>query len=549
VSTPISFCTSCGAHLPAGVRFCAACGQDSTVAAPAPSFAVPVPQAAPPAYDPPPLPPGAPPFLVPTPARGGLSGPACAALGCAAAVLVLVVVAIVVAAFVLQGGPAPVGILAQATATPTPLARQTDPAVATQTALGTTAAVSTPLPVIIVVTATPGPTTVTPVPPPATPTPVPATPTPVPATPTALPPTATPLPTSTATRAATNTPVPPAATRIPTPEQMVYGDSIFKDSLTANYVGWGEGSTADYNRYFGGGQYHIVVNSPQWTVYGSPGIKVNASDFIYTADCTFVSGPRNNSYGIIFRQLDSQNFYYFNITANGYWSFEKAQAGKFTSLVGWTPTSAIDKNSMTDYLSVRAVGSSFSFFINGTKVGAYVDSTFAAGNIGVAVSTGDQGASHIAFDNVQAWQPWFPANLTPTPVAFSPVPGAHTVFFTIKNGSPWAYVTDKTGKRWDLPGYLTIATIHTEPGDRIVLQTDAPSFTFLFDCGTSPNAYSPCDFNADSPAKLPREISVVRGSVPGYINISLPGNWGAARPGFPGQRYLADPVLRIGFGQ
>ena len=330
---------------------------------------------------------------------------------------------------------------------------------------------------------------------------------------------------------------------------MIYGDSIFKDGLSANYAGWGEGSTADYNQYFGGGQYHIVVNSRQWVVYGAPGNKVNAGDFLYTADATFVSGPRDNGYGLIFRQVDNQNFYFFGISADGHWRFDRAQAGALVTLVDWTPTSAIDKNSMTDYLLVRAVGSSFSFFINGVKVGAYVDGTFSAGNIGVAVSTGDLGASHIAFDNVQVWQPWFSANPTPTPPTFSPVAGAHTIFFTIRNGSPWGYVTDKQGKRWDLPDYLTIGTIHTEPGDRIVLQTDAPSFSLLFDCGLSPNAYSPCDFTADSPANLPREIQVLRGSVSGYFNISRGGNWGAVRSGFPSQRYPADPVLRIGFGQ
>ena len=203
---------------------------------------------------------------------------------------------------------------------------------------------------------------------------------------------------------------------------------------------------------------------------------------------------------------------------------------------------------MTDYLTVRAVGSNFSFFINGTKVGAYTDSTFSTGSVGVAVSTRDKADSHVAFDNVQVWRPSFSASPPATPLAFTPVAGAHTVFFTIRNGSPWGYVTDKNGKRWDLPGYLTIATIHTEPGDRIVLQTDAPSFSLLFDCSLSPDAYSPCDFSADSPANLPREIKVLRGSVSGYFNISRGGNWGAVRPGFPSQRYPADPILRIGFG-
>ncbi len=138
---------------------------------------------------------------------------------------------------------------------------------------------------------------------------------------------------------------------------------------------------------------------------------------------------------------------------------------------------------------------------------------------------------------------------TATPSAPTPVPGAITVYFTIQNGNPWGYVTDKQGTRYSTGAYPTISGIHTEPGDRIVLQTNAPGFVLLFDCGTTPEAYSPCDFTADSPANLPKEIRVNRGSVSAYLNISRGGNWGDPRPNFPGQRYPADPVLRIGLGR
>lgn len=122
-----------------------------------------------------------------------------------------------------------------------------------------------------------------------------------------------------------------------------------------------------------------------------------------------------------------------------------------------------------------------------------------------------------------------------------------TVFFTIQNGSPTGYVIDKSGVKHTPPGYLTIADLHIAPGDRIVIQTDQSRFSLLFDCGTSPQTFTPCDFVATTAAGLPVEIRKNTGGT-AYLNISRADNWAGVRSNFPSQRYPADPVLRIGFG-
>lgn len=122
-----------------------------------------------------------------------------------------------------------------------------------------------------------------------------------------------------------------------------------------------------------------------------------------------------------------------------------------------------------------------------------------------------------------------------------------TVFFTIQNGSPTGYVIDKQGVRYTPPGYLTISGFHINAGDRIVLQTDQSRFSLLFDCSTTPQIYSPCDFSADSASKLPTEIRKNRSGT-AYLNISRADNWAGMRSGFEPQRYPADPVLRIVLG-
>jgi hypothetical protein len=138
-----------------------------------------------------------------------------------------------------------------------------------------------------------------------------------------------------------------------------------------------------------------------------------------------------------------------------------------------------------------------------------------------------------------------PTAVPSTPVG-GPVPGAISVFFTIRDGSPTGWVYDKQGIK-HTPAYNTISGISVSPGDRIVLQTDTARFSLLFDCSTTPGTFSPCDFSADSTANLPREIRAVKNGMSAFLNISRADNWAGVRPGFAPQRYPADPILRILF--
>ncbi len=124
-------------------------------------------------------------------------------------------------------------------------------------------------------------------------------------------------------------------------------------------------------------------------------------------------------------------------------------------------------------------------------------------------------------------------------------PNTFVVFFSILNDWPVGYVVDKQGVRRTPMG--PTLELQVAPGDRIILQTDQTRFSFLFDCGTSPKTFTPCDFVADTPAGLPSEIRK-NTSGTAYLNISRADNWAGTRPGFPSQRNPADPVLRIGFG-
>jgi hypothetical protein len=220
-----------------------------------------------------------------------------------------------------------------------------------------------------------------------TPTFVPRSPTPRAATaapsPTQPPPTATGRPLPTATPVLTPTPRPADV-------YMVNFDTIF--------TGWEEDENADVRRYYANGQYHILVKSSGMTAWNTSGR--NFQDFSLEVETTQVAGPDDNGYGVLLRHVDDDNFYYFEISGDGYWEFSKQEDDEWVTLIKWTEASAIKQGKATNVIKVICDAAAFDFYVNNTQVGDYFDGTFTEGDIGLSVSAYSAGGVHIAFDNL-----------------------------------------------------------------------------------------------------------------------------------------------------
>ena len=202
-------------------------------------------------------------------------------------------------------------------------------------------------PVVLVVTATPPPSTSTSTPPPST------------STPTALP-----SPSSTPTKTAT--PKPPTATPIPTAEAIALGNVLFQDSLASNSNKWSE-STREENFFFQDGKSHITLlttNAGGYTkseVYNNPGQRPRIKDFVLEVEAALAEGSDANSYGVSFRQTD-EAFYFFETSGNGSFRLRKSE-DKWTTLIDWTPHPAILTGKRSNALRVVAKGNAFTFSI------------------------------------------------------------------------------------------------------------------------------------------------------------------------------------------
>jgi hypothetical protein len=217
-------------------------------------------------------------------------------------------------------------------------------------------------------------------------------------------PTETPLPTSTPFPTET---LSPTSTPLPTDTQT---DGLpFIEHFTTNVNGWAETTVTDeYGviTYTINGKYVWDANAKQpvnYKVWADSAPLV--SDFTLAVEAQRKNGPQNSSYGVVFRVVDDQNFYFFAISDVGQYYVSKQIDGQWITLIDWTETPAI-LNGQVNTLSVTAIGNQFTFFINGEQVNIINDDAISSGYGGLSIelyTAGDQAT--FAFDNFEMKTP------------------------------------------------------------------------------------------------------------------------------------------------
>ncbi len=197
----------------------------------------------------------------------------------------------------------------------------------------------------------------------------------------------------------TFTPAPAAPQASPAPTEA----PTFADDFDQPDSGWAQEIGDDYEMGYFEGQYRILVkkkNTVAWSTLGQ-----SFTDFITVVEARQAGGPNNNGYGLIYRYQDKDNFYYFRISGNGFYSAAKMVDGKWKKLVGWTKSPHINKGQGTNHLKLICRGRYMSFYVNGKHLFEWWDSTFAQGDIGLAAGTYDEAGVMIYFDNLEVYAP------------------------------------------------------------------------------------------------------------------------------------------------
>ena len=163
---------------------------------------------------------------------------------------------------------------------------------------------------------------------------------------------------------------------------------VISDTFTGNPNGWSIGKTADaygvLNRQLGDGRFRWDAHADKdvyWEYWPSMGAY---EDINYAVEVKWISGTNRARYGIIFRQLVS-NEYLFEVSENQQFAFSVYSTGTWKTIIAWTASNAIHPG-MVNRLAVDATGSHFQFLINGEYVAQADDSTLSRGRVGLALT-------------------------------------------------------------------------------------------------------------------------------------------------------------------
>jgi uncharacterized protein YjbI with pentapeptide repeats len=185
---------------------------------------------------------------------------------------------------------------------------------------------------------------------------------------------------------------------------------IFRDDFSNNNMKWIR------DEYFKNTQYYYVAgyshgayriyNAPSDPPYSSVAHVLQSSigkheDMIVEVDAQ-VSGDAphgTDTWGIICRFQDFENFYVLKIGPAGYSDIYKRVDNKWQRLASDSKDDAIRGGTEQNHLRADCLGNKLTLFVNGHKVVEAEDSTFDSGTVGLYMGDDGEHKSEVVFDN------------------------------------------------------------------------------------------------------------------------------------------------------
>lgn len=182
-------------------------------------------------------------------------------------------------------------------------------------------------------------------------------------------------------------------------EQLPWSDD-FSDSDS----GWQTESDASAEIGYHEGVMRVLVNVPNRLAWASAGREF--SDLHLTVEATQIAGPDDNEYGALVRMRDTDHFYCFSISGDGYYRISKYDDGEWELLSGdWTPSDAIQTGAATNILEVVCQGATMTLLVNGVTLAQVEDGSYPRGDVGLYVGTFFEPGVEVHFDNLHVEEP------------------------------------------------------------------------------------------------------------------------------------------------
>jgi len=179
------------------------------------------------------------------------------------------------------------------------------------------------------------------------------------------------------------------------------GSALYQDDFSSTGSGWPSRNSGGDVMDYANGSYRIYVSGAYADLIANAGKSLPA-DVAIDVDITKSGGTDNNDFGVVCRLQDLDNFYFFQVSSDGYAviGMFKNNEMSYLSADAMQKVDGINSGGSTNHVRAICKGSSLSLYANGSLVASATDSTFTSGgDVGLMAGTFDEGGVDINFDN------------------------------------------------------------------------------------------------------------------------------------------------------
>jgi hypothetical protein len=183
------------------------------------------------------------------------------------------------------------------------------------------------------------------------------------------------------------------------------GGVLYQDIFSNPQSGWGELTEAAGTSGYINGAYHFTLKEPNVNLWSHPGMTF--TNLHEEVSVMAVSGPQTNRMGLVCRLKDDKNYYFFTISADGYYGIGKMKDGQTSLLTGdaMQPHASILTGNQINRLGADCIGNVLMLYVNNAMITSATDNDFTSGDVGILAGSFDQPGSDIYFDNFVVYKP------------------------------------------------------------------------------------------------------------------------------------------------
>ena len=182
------------------------------------------------------------------------------------------------------------------------------------------------------------------------------------------------------------------------------GLGFFYDDFSDQCSGWEIDESPDTTYGYREDAFFFELKDTDLIALSNPGLSL--SDVVIDVRTIQTTSAGDNSWGVICRYLDFDNYYGFEISDDQYFTIYAFLNGEYVTLYEWSPLNSIASgDGANNRLSASCVGDELGLSLHGQEIASVMDGSLTAGDIGLTASTYDGGHAAVRFDDLRVQTP------------------------------------------------------------------------------------------------------------------------------------------------